>query len=240
MKRVLAIAARELDGLFRLPVGWISIALFVLVAGVVFVGETLTPGQPATMRYFFVVGTWMLVPVAPAISMRLLAEELRSGTIEPLMTAPVGDASVVWGKYLGAVAFLLLMLAPTLVFVLVLRGASDRMPDLGPIAGGYLGLTLVGMVYLAVGTLTSTLTSSQTLAFLGTLIALVLALLLSELALSHVGPNAAAVLAELSIPARMRAFAKGVVDLRDIVALASASVLLVTVAAVSLESRRWR
>ncbi|GJM20080.1 MAG: hypothetical protein DHS20C14_22930 [Phycisphaeraceae bacterium] len=240
MKRVIAIAGRELDGLFRLPVGWIAIALFVLVSGAVFVVGTLEPGEPATMRYFFVVGTWMLVPVAPAVSMRLFSEELRTGTIEPLMTSPMGDVSVVWGKYLGAVGFLVLMLFPTLVYALVLWGASDRMPDPGPIIGGYVGLVLVGMVYLAVGTLTSTLTSSQTLSFLATLIVLVLALIVSELGATRVGPAFGAVLQELSIANRMREFAKGVVELRDVVALLSASVWLVTLASVSLESRRWR
>lgn len=240
MKRVLAVAGRELDALFRLPVGWVTIALFVLLTAVVFTTTTLAPGEAASMRYFFTAASLMLIPVAPAISMRLISEELRTGTIEPLMTAPVSDTALVWGKFLGAVGFLGLMLAPTLVFPLVLWGAADRMPDPGPMVAGYLGLLLVGSVYLAVGTLASALTSSQTLAFLATLIVLVLLIVLGENVAGRAGPTLGPVLARLSIPARMSDFARGIVDSSHVVFLASVSVWFVTLAAAALESRRWR
>ncbi|MEZ6318129.1 MAG: ABC transporter permease subunit [Phycisphaerales bacterium] len=240
MRKLLAIAARELDALFRLPVGWIAIALFVLLTGVVFAQTTLIPGEPATLRYFFLSSSWMLAPVAPAISMRLISEEARTGTLEPLVTAPVGDVTIVWGKYLGAVGFLVLMLAPTLVFPLVLWGASSPAPDPGPIVTGYLGLVLVGMVYLAVGTLASALTSSQTLAFLATLIVLALALVLSSGVAEKVDPRIGRVLLAFSVPLRMRDFARGIVDTSHVVFFVSASVWFVTLAAAALESRRWR
>lgn len=240
MKRTLTIAAREIDGLFRLPVGWIAIALFALLTAVVFAETTLVPGQPATMRYFFLSSAWMLIPVAPAISMRLISEELRTGTIEPLMTSPVGDVTVVWGKYLGAVGFLVLMLAPTLVLPIVLWGASNRAPDFGVILSGYVGLTLVGMVYLAIGTLASSVTSSQTLAFLATLIAIVLLMVVSTTVAARAGDVVGPILERLSIMTRMRDFARGIVDLAHVVFLVSIVVWFVTVAGVALESRRWR
>ncbi|MEM9373439.1 MAG: ABC transporter, partial [Planctomycetota bacterium] len=94
MRGVRTIASREVGSLFRLPVGWIVVALYAFLSAVVFVQFTLIPGSPATLRYFFATAAWMMVPVAPAISMRLLAEETRSGTLEMLRTAPVGDLSV--------------------------------------------------------------------------------------------------------------------------------------------------
>ena len=102
--------------------------------------------------------------VAPAIAMRLMSEEFRAGTIEPLMAAPISDWAIVIGKYLGGVAFLLTLLAPTLLYVALLEWLSD--PDYGPILAGYLGLTLLGMLYIAVGLLVSSLTRSTVVALL--------------------------------------------------------------------------
>ena len=236
---VATIAWRELGSLLRVPVGWIVIALFCLLAAIVFVNETLAPGSPATLRYFFATSSLMLVPVAPAISMRLLSEELRSGSIEPLRTAPIGDAAVVWGKYAGAVLFLLLMLVPTLVFPAVLFIVSEPAPDLGPIIAGYLSLILAGMLYLAIGLLASSLTNSQTLAYLGTLMFLVLVVLLTTRLTGDLPTWAKDALEVASIPRRVGEFAKGVIDSAHIVFFLTVSAWFVVMATASLEARRW-
>ena len=153
MNHAWTIAWRELRSFFRVPMGWVIIALYLVLAGYVFGLGVVTPGGPASLRDFFLVTQIFVLILTPAISMRLISDELRSGTFESLMTAPVADAAVVAGKYLGAVLFLGAMLAPTLVYVAVLFAVSDPAPDPGPIAAGYLSLMLVGMLYLAVGTL---------------------------------------------------------------------------------------
>ena len=84
MSRVLTIAQRELSSMFRVPAGWIIIALFAFLTGVLFVNQTLLPGQPGTLRYFFMYAGWLLIPIAPAVSMRLMSEEYRSGSFEAL------------------------------------------------------------------------------------------------------------------------------------------------------------
>jgi ABC-2 type transport system permease protein len=239
MRGAAAVMTRELSSLFRLPVGWIAIALFVLLGSVVFLGNTLAPGEPATMRYFFAASAWALLPVAPALSMRLLSEERRSGTMEMLSTAPVGDAAVVLGKYAAAVVFLALMLVPTLVFPAVLWAVSEPAPDPGPVLVGYLGLMLVGGLYLAAGTLASALTSSQTLAFLLTLIALVLVLLATGPLADRAGPAVSEWLRAASVTERMRDFARGVLDTADAVFFASVSLWLVGLSAAATEARRW-
>ena len=228
--------------MLRLPVGWVVIALFVFLSAVIFVNGTLIPGQPATMRYFFASASWMLIPVAPAISMRLISEELRSGTIEPLRTAPVSDASVIWGKYLGGVAFLGLMLAPTLALVAVLVVVGEPAPDPGPIVAGYLALMLVGMLYIAIGLLASALTSSQTLAFLGALMFLILMMTLSGVvATSGRLPEwLARALVGVGVQARVRDMAKGVVDTGAVVFFLAGSAWFVLLASAALSSRRWR
>lgn len=238
MPRLLAIACREYASLFRIPLGWIVLALFLGVAGVVFAFAAIVPGQPATMRSFFELMWWLLAVLAPAISMRLFSEEIRTGTIESVLTAPVQESSVVLGKYVATVLFLFTLLAPTLVYVLVLELLSR--PDLGPIAAGYLGVTLLGMLYLAVGCLASSLTSSQPLAFLGTLFAVFLVEVLS----SFVAPISPELLRRflfaLSPSHRLADFARGLIDTGHVVFFLALSAWLLAVTTVTLQSRRWR
>ena len=94
--------------------------------------------------------------------MRLLAEERRSGTLEVLLTSPVSEATVVLGKFLGALGFFLVLWMPSLIFIVYLR--SQTAVDLGAVASGYLGITLIGAYFLSIGTFASTLTKNQILA----------------------------------------------------------------------------
>ena len=127
MTQLLAISSRELAAYFRTPVGWVVTALYLALSSVVFAVLVLAPAEPASLRPFFGLSGWLLMFVAPAISMRLISDEIRSGTIEPLMTAPVSDWLIILGKYAGAVAFLAIMLLPTLVYPATLEALSN--PD---------------------------------------------------------------------------------------------------------------
>lgn len=238
MMRAVAIMWREYASFFRIPLGWIVLSLFLVVAGVVFGFSAVRPGQPATMRSFFELMWWLLALLAPATSMRLFSEEMRTGTIEPLLTSPVSEFAVVVGKYAATVLFLLTLLAPTLLYVLVLELLSR--PDYGPIAAGYLGVVLLGMLYLAVGCLASSLTASQPLAFLGTLFAL----FLIEVLASFVAPIAPdlirRLLFALSPSQRLGDFARGLIDTSHIVFFLASSAWLLVLTTVMLQSRRWR
>lgn len=236
MNATIAIAARELASYFRVPLGWIVVALFTLLSGVVF-AVTLAPGQPASLRAFFSIATWTMLFVAPAVSMRLISEETRSGSYESLATAPVTPAAIAAGKYAAAVGFLLAMLAPTLAYTAALEALAD--PDYGPVLTGYLGLLLTGMTYLAVGLLASALTASQTSAFLAALFTLLLIRVGALQAASLPEPWSEIVFA-LSLDVRAADFAKGVLDLGAVVFFLAASAWFVTLAAVALETRKWR
>lgn len=238
MSRVWSIAWREAASCFRTPLGWVVVALYLLIAGLWFGLETLRPGEPASMRAFFGVSQWLLLLVAPAVSMRVLAEEFRLGTIEPLAAAPVGDYAIAAGKFLGSVLFLGAMLAPSLVYVGVLEWLSA--PDYGPILAGYLGLLLVGMLYLAAGTFFSSLTSSQVVAFLATVLFFVLLFFATDRGAAALGEPWSRLLYPLSIGLRLRDFAKGVIDTAHIAAFLCASAWFVFMAGAALESRRWR
>ncbi|MFK7882609.1 MAG: ABC transporter permease [Phycisphaerales bacterium] len=238
MRGVWTIASREIAGLFRLPVGWIVVALYAFLSAVVFVQYALIPGVPATMRYFFAAAAWMMVPVAPAISMRVLAEEARSGTIEMLRTSPVGDLTIALGKFLGSWLFLGMTLAPTLLLPITLALVSEPSIDPGPVVTGYLVLIFFGGLCLGIGLVASSLTSSQTLAFLGTLMALVLLLMVSGPIASTLGPRFGEPLRAFSIMARVSELSKGVLDTSAIAFFAIGIIWSVVIAAGVLESRR--
>lgn len=238
MSRAWAIAKREYTSFFRLPLGWVVIALFIGLSSVFFARAAIVPGEPATMRDFF--GMWwgLLLVLCPAVSMRLFSEELKSGTIESVLTAPVSEAALVCGKHLAGMMFLVTMLAPSLVYVAVLGWLAR--PDYGPIASGYIGLALLGSLYLSVGCLASSLTSSQTLAFLATLFALVaLDILPSQIAPS-LPPTAAKIVYGILPSLRMGDFARGLINSAHAAYFIILSFWFLTVCVVILQSRRWR
>lgn len=238
MSATLAIATREFAGFFRQPMGWVVIALYLALSGTVFASGTLVPGEVASMRGFFTLSTWLLMFVAPAASMRLFADEQRTGTLEPLMTSPASDFAIVLGKYLGAAGFLLTMLAPTLVFVGILEIFAD--PDYGPIVAGYLGLALLGALYLAVGTMFSSLSDSQVVAFLGTLFFFLLLRLAVWVGAPALGEPWATYLFRLSLDLRIADFAKGVIDTSHIVFFVAGSAWFLVLSGALLMTRRWR
>ncbi len=239
MTAILTIARRELSSMFRLPVGWVVIALFLLLTASVF-ALTLSPGAPASLRDFFGISAWLLMPVVPAVSMRLLAEEHRTGSDEPLLTAPVSDAAVILGKYLGAWLFLACMIAPTLVYPAVLLAVSDPAPDPGPIVAGYTSLILQGSLYLAIGTAVSSMTSSQTLAYLATLFPILGLLLIGTVSPEALPGWVRVALDAVSISVRAGDFARGIIDTAHIVFFCAASAWFLVLAHTGLASRRWR
>ena len=233
-----AVMGREFGSYFRTPLGWLVVALFLALSSVVFSYEALVPGQVATLRPFF--GSWwlLLLLVAPAISMRLISEETRTGTLEPIRSAPIGEASFVVGKYLAGVLFICAMLLPTLVYVGVMLATSS--PDLGPIVSGYLGVVLLGAMYLSIGLLMSAMTSSQTLAFLAAFL-LLLGLNVGVTMGAAVAPEwLRPWLMELSPQDRLRRFAMGLIDLSDVAYFVAVSAWFVVLTIVWLEVKRWK
>src|SRR5580700_7081323 len=161
MTRSPIIARRELGSYFYSPIAYVVMTLFLLICGFFFFRD-FQPGQPAGMWTIFNHMIWLLIVAVPVLCMGLLAQEWSTGTIETLMTAPISETDVVLGKFLGALAFFGVLLAPTLLYVVILRVYSDV--DLGPIFSGYLGIVLVGAMFISVGLFCSSLTRSQVVA----------------------------------------------------------------------------
>ncbi|MFW5653192.1 MAG: ABC transporter permease subunit [Planctomycetota bacterium] len=239
LRGTFTIARRELTAFFVTPVGWIVIALFLCLTGFLFAQGILNLGRPASLRPFFEETLIMLFFIAPAISMRLLAEEHRLGTLESLMTCPVSDGQVVLGKWVGALAFFVIMLVPTAIYPIVLEIYAN--PDIGPILTGYLGLIMVGGLYLAFGALASALWSSQVLAYLLALFFWIGFWAITQFVPAYVPAPWSELVAWLSVHGRFASdFGKGVIDLSTVIYLAALTIFFLVTAVKVLESRRWR
>ncbi len=235
MRNTLTIAQRELYAYFVSPIAYVVAAAYLVIGGYLF-SLILFYSREATMRFTFGNLNFILLLIAPMITMRLLAEERRSGTIELLLTSPVRDWEVVAGKFLASLTLFLAIVALTLVYPLVLFVFGS--PDSGPIVAGYLSLLLAGASYLAVGLFTSSLSSNQIVAaVLGTVLLLVL--WLADAAGSFAGGNLSSVLSYISLANHSNDMMRGVIDTKDVVYYVSfiATFLFLTVR--SLESRRW-
>jgi len=239
MSQMVAIARREFLSFFDTSVGYVVLALFLLMSGLFFSLTVLHTGVEASMRPFFDLSFFLLLFIAPAISMRLISEEMRLGTIESLMTWPVSDMQVVLGKWIGAVGFFLAMLAPTLIYPLVLEWYSA--PDYGSILAGYLGLAMIGSLYLSFGTLASAIWPSQILAYLVAVFFWLIFVGLTTWLPQYIGDPWSAILYGMSIDLRYRSdFSKGVIDTSTIVYFVSAMAFFLVAAVKIVESRRWR
>ena len=237
MKNTLTIALKETKTYFASPMAYIIMAVYAGLASYYFVTSISGILPEATVRGFLIPSTLIFALLSPVITMRLLAEEQKLGTLELLMTAPIRDYEIVLGKFLAALASLVSMLIPTvyLVFLLFLFGT----PDTGPILSGYLGLVLFGMATLSVGLFASSLSSNQ---ILSAVVAMGILLILSviDLASSYVSGIFTELVLQISLTNHFQDFSRGVIDTHDLVFYLIFTAFLLFLTVRSLESRRWR
>jgi len=238
MGRALAIARRELSSYFYSPIAYVALSLFLLASAFAF-WDDFVPGQPAEMRHIFQWMVWLLVFIVPILSMGLLAQEWATGTIESLLTAPVSEADVVLGKFFGSLAFFAVLLAPTVVYAVLL--AIFGQTDNGAIASGYLGILLVGALFIAIGLLCSCLTRSQVIAAVSAAAVLFLITIVPW----YVAGKATLGLfwrtvTDQCVMRRYEDFAKGILDTGNLVFFVAATATLLFLTVKILEIRRWK
>src|SRR6185436_6047919 len=158
MNPALVISRREIRTYFNSPVAYIVVTVFTVITGYLFFTQLFAEKQ-AEMRQMFGFMPFLFMFVIPAITMRLLADEKSTGTLELLSTMPVRDWEVVLGKFLAALALLGTAIGLTLVFAITVRmlGPLDR----GVAFGGYIGLILMGAAYVAIGVMCSAFTRNS-------------------------------------------------------------------------------
>ncbi len=239
MKNIKPVMQRELNGYFCSPIAYAVITIFLLVLGIFFLILTFIPGNESSLRPIFqLVMPIILLIFLPVLSMRLISEELRSGTIETLMTAPVSETDVVLGKFIGAFLFYMVMLATTLVYAVILSVYGQV--DWGLILSSYIGLLLLGGLYLAVGIFFSACTKNQIISVICTIILLlILTFMVKVLALKQTG-GVGLLLHHLSIREHFDDFTRGLVDTNHLVFFLTTTGLFLFLTAKVLESRRWR
>jgi len=254
MTNVWVICRKELRSYFASPIAYAVMALFALIFGLVFFSATREfvnfsfrsqlngGGPPMSVNEYIIrpmlgfAGTVSLFLI-PLISMRLLAEEKRNGTIELLLTSPVQDLSIILGKWLGAMLLYLCVLGmslPNIAFLFVWGK-----PDWKPVLAAYLGLILQGGCLLAIGTLVSAMTSNQIIAG-GTGFFVSLLLYMLSWFTEYDTSTTSKVLNYVSIVPHMENFSKGIFDLKDSVFYVSFIFLALFLTMRQMESLRWR
>jgi ABC-2 type transport system permease protein len=229
-----------LSSYFFSPIAYVALMLFLFVSGIFFYSD-FQPGQPAGMRNIFGYMVWLLVFIVPVLSMGLLAQEWASGTIETLMTAPLGETDVVVGKFLGALGFFVVLLVPTLLYVVLLKLYSTV--DWRPIASGYLGIVLVGSLFVSIGLFCSSLTRSQVVAAASSVVILFVITIVPYLVQREGASTLSARLrglTDLGVYPQYVDFARGVIDTGHVVFFLVLTVVFLFLTTKVLESRRWK
>lgn len=241
MNRSIVIARRELSSYFYSPIAYVAMFAFLIAAGALFWGD-FKPGQPAAMRTLFDWMVWLMVIIVPLLCMGLLAQEWASGTIETMMTAPVGETDMVLGKFLGSFGFFIVLLCPTFVYVLILAmNSTPAIPDTGPIFSGYVGILLVGALFTSVGLFCSSLTKSQIVAAVSTAAILCLITILPWFASSKAALSTGwRKVFDQGVFTRYTDFSKGVIDSGNLVFFIAGTIVFLFLTVKILESRRWK
>lgn len=225
MSGLFPVFKRELAGYFATPVAYVFIVIFLVLTGIfTFQLGGFYERAQADLRPFFDFHPWLYLFLIPAISMRLWAEERKSGTIELLMTLPISKSAAVLGKFLAAWAFAGVSLILTFPLWITVNYLGE--PDNGAIFTGYIGSMLMAGGFLAVGACLSASTKSQVIAFILSVVVCFLFLLagfppVTEFLTGWLPSVVVETIASFSFLARFDSIAKGVIDLRDLIFFAS-------------------
>lgn len=236
MKNIGFILKRELSSYFYSPVAYIVVMLFLIITGALFWLSYFQEINILSLRGFFAQAPLFLAFFAPAITMGIFAEEKRSGTLELLMTLPVSDFEIVAGKFLAALTLLITVFALTLVYPYTLSTLGPL--DWGAVWSGYLGLTLLGASYAAIGLMASSWSKDQVVAILVAFSLCFFLYLIDQLVGQPTG-TAAHIAEYLSTSYHFNNIARGVIDTRDVIYYLSLIALSLVIARFSIAARRW-
>lgn len=241
-----AIFIKELNSFFASATGLVTAIVFLVVNGLfiwVFPGEmnVLDSGH-ATLDTLYIIAPWVFLFLVPAITMRTLSEEKRSGTIELLLTRPITDMELILGKYLASVVLVVIIMIPSLVFFvsIYLLGSPVGNMDLGGTWGSFIGLFLLAAAYTAMGVFASSLTDNAIVSFiLGLVLSFFLFIGLESLAGLYIFRNVEMHIASLGINEHYKSLSRGVIDIRDVTYFLGLSGIFMLLTRFVLQSRKW-
>lgn len=242
LHNIVVIGKRELKSYFESPVAYVFMVVFLLLVGfLTFFVSGFYEARQADLRPFFFWHPWVYLLLVPAASMRLWAEERRTGTIELLLTMPITMVQSILGKFFAAWIFLIMALA--LTFPIIISTVHLGTPDAGAIAGGYIGSALLAGTYLAVGTLTSAMTRNQVISFVLALVFCFVLLIAGWQPFTSIFAMWApewlvSGIAAFSFMPHFESLQRGVIDLRDIVYYASVMIFMLAATHIVLDGRK--
>jgi ABC-2 type transport system permease protein len=248
MRNIWIIAKREFDHYFISPIAYVVAFMILFVIGILFAiniyfyiqNALQSFGQTPEVSIITGVFGFLLVLTIPAITMRLLADEARMGTLELLLTAPVQDFELVAGKWLGAFLFMLTIVAVTLVYPLILNSLVSPGIDQKLVISSYLGLVLVIASFLALGVGISAVFTNQIAALFVTLITFILLWWVIGIPAQVIQGTASGVFQYLDMNSHYNALSIGSIKLSDLVYFFSLIALGLFVGTTAIETRRWR
>lgn len=235
MQNILTIFKKELAGYFNSAIAYIVIVVFLGITGWFFTSTLFLTGV-VSMRSVFEIIPFIFLFFVPAITMRTISEEKKTGTIELLLTRPITDMEIVIGKFLSALALTSMALLPTFIYVISLTFIGNV--DFGAIIGSYIGLVFMCGIYIGIGIFCSSLTENQIVAFILSFL-IVFALFMLNKVLIFLPVPLASVLEYISIDYHFSSIARGVLDSRDLIYYISGIMITLLLTKTSLESRKW-
>lgn len=237
MSPVWVLTKRELSSYFNSLIGYIILAIFLILAGLFtwLIGSDVFFRQQADLAVFFFWAQWILLLVIPAITMKQIAEERRSGTIELLLTKNLSSRQLVLGKFLASFLMVCITLAFTLPYYYTITQLGNA--DHGALLGGYFGLLLLSAAYTAIGIFASSITNNQIIAFLLALFICVVFQLLLGFIAQFSGGFIEDLLSTLSMSEHFQSISRGVLDTKDIIYFGSIVFLFLFLAEIMVERR---
>lgn len=236
-----AILLREIKSFFGSPIGYLVIALFLVLNGLflwVFEGDynILNTGF-ADMTPFFTLAPWILIFLIPAVTMRSFSDEKKQGTLELLLTKPLSLWQIVNGKFLGAVLLIVMAIIPTFIYVEVISslGMPEGNIDMGSTSGSYIGLLFLISAYSSIGIFTSSLSENQIIAFI-VAIFLCFIFYFGFDGLASLTPSFSTLISACGMQDHFKSMGRGVIDTRDILYFASITVLFLSFTVYNLKS----
>jgi ABC-2 type transport system permease protein len=243
MSPMMTIAKREFRSYFDSPLAYVVICLtfFLLGLAIFMVGGFWKIDRASLHQLFQYMPLGLAVLIVPVVTMRSMAEERRSGTLEMLITLPVKDSDVILGKYLGALSLVLILVLATALYPIMMFWFPWNLGplDMGPMWSGYIGLVLFSSTAVAIGLLVSSHTDSQSIAFFITFFVLLVLWYIGSLA-EYVNKEwLANALMYVSFQSRLEGFSRGLIDTRDVVFFLTVMALALVISFRALERRRW-
>lgn len=242
-----AILKKEISGFFSSLTGYIVISVFLLINSLfmwIFPGEwNILDSGYASLDTLFFISPWVFLFLVPAVTMRMIAEEKRLGTLELIFTRPLSEREIIYGKYLASVVLVLLALIPGLIYFIsvYLLGETPGNIDEGATWGAFTGLFFLAAVYASAGLFASSLTDNQVIAFIiAVLLSFILYMGFDSLAYLPGLKKVDEVILRLGINEHYKSMSRGVLDLRDVIYFVAVVVVFNEATRLVLLSRKWR